>query len=277
MIRFFLKVWDDFKEYFILVFLIIIGLILLSLNQKPAVKTVRAVAFGTFASVSSLVSDVVNIGQIKSENLRLRERNAELMLKMNKLREFGIVNEELKGIIKLKDTTNYPLIPARIVSKSLSTSQNTITLLGGNSNGIKPGMPVINDQGLIGIIYSSSDNYSIARTLRNMDLKLTVKDERSRLDAIMKWNGEDLVMVNVPKTYDIKPGDRIMTSELSSIISIPIPVGMAMELSKLETGIFNEIRIKPFVNFAKAENVFVIGIIESKEKNQLELNFFNRK
>ena len=93
----------------------------------------------------------------------------------------------------------------------------------------------------------------------------------------MKWNGEDLVMVNVPKTYDIKPGDRIMTSELSSIISIPIPVGMAMELSKLETGIFNEIRIKPFVNFAKAENVFVIGIIESKEKNQLELNFFNRK
>jgi rod shape-determining protein MreC len=277
MIRFFSNVWDSFKEYFILIILIILGLILISLNQKPAVKTVRAVAFGTFASVSSLVSDLVNIGQLKSENLRLRERNAELMLQMNKLREYGIVNEELKGLVNLKDTTKYPLVPVRIVSKSLSTSQNTITILGGGANGIKPGMPVINDQGLIGIIYSTSNDYSIARTLKNMDLKLTVKDERSRLDAIMKWNGDDLIMINVPKTFDIKPGDRIMTSELSSIVSIPIPIGVVMELTNVETGIFNEVRIKPYVNFAKAENVFVIKIIESKEKNQLELNFFNRK
>ncbi len=199
------------------------------------------------------------------------------MMQLNKLRDYGIVNEELKGLVNLKDSTNYPLIPVRIVSKSLSTSQNTITIFGGNSNGIKPGMPVINDQGLIGVIYSTSNNYSIARTLKNMDLKLTVKDERSRLDAIMKWNGDDLVMVNVPKTFDIKPGDRIMTSELSSIISIPIPIGIVMELNKVETGIFNEVRIKPYVNFARAENVFVVGIVESKEKNQLELNFFNHK
>jgi hypothetical protein len=50
-----------------------------------------------------------------------------------------------------------------------------------------------------------------------------------------------------------------------------------MELSKVETGIFNEVRVKPFVNFAKAENVYVIGIVESKLKSQMELNFFNRK
>ena len=98
-----------------------------------------------------------------------------------------------------------------------------MTLMEANIYGIKPGMPVINDQGLIGIIYSTSDDFSIARTLRNRDLKLTVKDERSRIDGIMKWNGEDLVMVDVPKTFDIKPGDRIITSELSSLISYACP------------------------------------------------------
>ena len=50
-----------------------------------------------------------------------------------------------------------------------------------------------------------------------------------------------------------------------------------MDLSKVETGIFNEVKIKPFVDFNSIENVFVIGIVESKEKNNLELNFFNRK
>src|ERR1039457_3356496 len=277
MFRFFSNIWDNFKEYFILVFLLILGLILLSSNQKSGIKKVRALAFGTFASISSLVTDVISVTEIKSDNTRLREKNAELMLQMNNLRQFGIENEELKGLLKLKDTVKYPLLPAKIVSKSFSTSQNTITLIGGNSVGIKPGMPVINDQGLLGIIYSTSDDFSIARILRNRDLKLTVKDERSRIDGIMKWNGEDLVMVDVPKTFDIKPGDRIITSELSSLISVPVPVGMVMELSKVDIGIFNEVRVKPFVNFSRAENVYVIGIVESKQKNQLELNFFNRK
>jgi rod shape-determining protein MreC len=277
MFRFLSNIWDNFKEYFILVFLLIIGLILLSSNQKTGIKKVRAIAFGTFASISSLVTNVISVAEIKSDNTLLREKNAELMLQMNKLREFGIENEELKGLLKLKDTVKYPLIPAKIASKSFSTSQNTITLNGGNSIGIKPGMPVINDQGLLGIIYSTSEDFSIARTLRNRDLKLTVKDERSRIDGIMKWNGEDLVMVDVPKTFDIKPGDRIITSELSSLISIPVPVGIVMELSKVDIGIFNEVRVKPFVNFSRAENVYVIGIVESKQKNQLELNFFNRK
>ncbi|MDR3669039.1 MAG: rod shape-determining protein MreC [Ignavibacteriaceae bacterium] len=277
MFRFLSNIWNNYKEYFILVFLLILGLILLSSNQKSGIKKVRAIAFGTFASATSLITDVFSVAELKSDNTRLREKNAELMLQMNKLREFGIENEELKGLLKLKDTVKYPLIPAKIVSKSFSTSQNTITILGGNSDGIKPGMPVINDQGLLGIIYSTSDDFSIARTLRNRDLKLTVKDERSRIDGIMKWNGEDLVMVDVPKTFDIKPGDRILTSELSSLISVPIPIGMVMELSKMDIGIFNEVRVKPFVNFSKAENVYVIGIVESKQKNQLELNFFNRK
>lgn len=93
----------------------------------------------------------------------------------------------------------------------------------------------------------------------------------------MKWNGSELVMVDIPKTYDIQPGDRIITSQLSSIVDVPIPIGMALGLSKIETGIFNEAVIKPYADFIKAEHVFVISIVESKQINGLELNFYNRK
>jgi len=276
MFRFFSKVWEEYKEYIILILLLVISLVTLSLNQKPGIKKVRAVAFGTFASVTSVISDVINTAKVQSENERLRKVNAELMLQVNRLREYGILNEELKGLVGLKDTSNYPLIPATIVSKSLTKSQSTITINVGEGSGIKPGMPVINDQGLIGIIQSISEDYAIARTLKNIDLKLTVKDERSRVDGIMKWTGEDLVIVDVPKTYDIEPGDRIITSELSSIVSIPIPIGVVVGLSKVETGIFNEVRIKPFVDFVRVENVFVLGVLQSKQKNNLELNFYKR-
>jgi rod shape-determining protein MreC len=276
MFRFFTRIWDSFKEYFILILLLVLSFISLSLNHNPSIKQVRAIAFGSFAAFTSIISDVFNIAKVRVENQRLREINAELMMQVNQLREYGIVNNNLKKMLQLRDTLHYPLIPAFTVSKSFTIAQGTITLNAGSRKGVKPGMPVINEKGLVGIIYATSDDYSIARTLKNFELKLVVKDERSRVDGILKWNGEDLVIVNVPKTYDIEPGDRIVCSDLSSIVSLPIPVGSVIGLQDVQTGIFNSVKIKPFADFSRIEYVFIIAVVESKQKNDLELNFFKR-
>lgn len=276
MLRIFSNLWEEFKEYIILVVLLVVSLILISLNEQPGIKKVKAISFGTFASVTSVISDVFSTSSLRSENETLRRKNAELMLKVNKLRDYEVTNRELKGLVGIKDTTTFPLLPATIISKSLSRSQNVFTLNKGENDGIKPGMPVINDQGLVGIIYNTSGDFSIVRTLKNSELKLAVKNQRSRVDGLMKWNGSDLVIVNVPKTYDIKPNDIIVTSDISSIIPFTIPVGKVVELTQVETGIFNEVRLTPMADLDRSENVFVIKVVQSKQKNDLELNFFNK-
>ena len=277
MIRFFVSVWENFKEYIVLVVLLIISLILLSQNNAQGIQQVRSIAFGTFASVTSVFTDVFNISNLKQENETLRRTNAEMMLHLSRLREYAIVNEDLKGLLALKDSSTFPLIPATIVSKSLTKSQGTITLNAGKNQSVKVGMPVITDKGIVGIVYSISDNYSIARTLTNVDLKVTVKSERTRENAVMKWNGEWLVMINVPKTFDLKKGDRIVTSEISSIIPFPLPVGLVYEIGNVEKGIFNEIKVHPFVDFQKVENVFILGIVKSKEIDDIEFNLLSRE
>lgn len=277
MFEIFSVIWKKFKEYIVLVLLLIISLIILSSSQKQSAKKASSVFFGVFANFSSVISDALDIAKYKSENSSLRKTNAELMLEINKLRQYGIENSELKDLLGIKDTLHYPILPANVVSKSLSRSQGTFTLNVGRRDSVRPGMPVINEFGLVGIVYSTSSNYSIVRTLENLDLSLTVKDERSRVDGVMKWNGANLVIINVPKTFDVEPGDRIITSDLSSIVAMPVPVGVVVGLNNVETGIFNEVKIKPFVDFVTTENVFVIKVVESKEEDNLELNFFNRK
>jgi rod shape-determining protein MreC len=192
------------------------------------------------------------------------------------LREQGILNRELKGMLGFKDTCSLPITAATIVSKSLSITQNTITINAGKREGLKPGMPVISYRGLVGIIQSCSDNFSIARTLKNVDLKLTVKNEKNRLNGILKWDGEKLMIVDVPRTYDFDVGDRIITSEISSIIPVPIPVGIVSKIEEDKTGLLNLIHIKPFEEVLGVENVFILMIVENAEKNNLELNFYNR-
>lgn len=276
MLRFLNSFWYNFKEYIILTVLVIISLFVISQNHSPAVQKVRAIAFGSFATVTSVVSDIVNVKSLRKENEQLRETNAKLMLQLSKLREAALLNDELKEMLALKDTSGFPLVSASVVSKSFSRVQGTITLNVGSSDSVKVGMPVITDKGLVGIIYSVSGNYSIARTLQNVDLKITVKDERTRENGLMKWNGERLVIVNVPKTYQIKKGDRIVTSELSSLVPFPIPVGIAAGSINVETGIFNEIQVIPFVDFSKVENLFVLKTVASKEIDELELNFLKK-
>lgn len=277
MTRFFVSVWEKFKEYIVLVILLITSLILLSQNNTQGIQKVRSIAFGTFASITSLFTDVFNISNLKNENENLRRTNAEMMLQLSRLREYGIVNENLKGLLALKDSSKFPLIPATVVSKSLTKSQGTLTLNAGKNQSVKVGMPVITDKGIVGIVYSIADNYSIARTITNVDLKLTVKSERTRENAVLKWNGDWLVMINVPKTYDLKKGDRIVTSEISSIVPFPLPVGVVYEVGNVEKGIFNEVKIQPFVDFQNVENLFILGIVKSKEIDDIEFNFLNKE
>lgn len=270
-------VWDNFKEYLVLILLVVLSLTLLTQNNNSQIQKVRAVAFGSFASVTTVFYDFFNITQLKNDNTILRLTNAELMIQISMLREQGILNRELKGMLGLMDTTSLPIFPATIVSKSLSVTQNTITINAGQKDGIKPGMPVISYRGFVGIIQSCSESFSIARTLKNVDLKFTVKNEKNRLNGIMKWDGEKLMIVDVPRTYDFDVGDRVITSEVSSIIPVPIPVGLVSKIEEDKTGLLNLIQVAPFEEVLSVENVFILMMVENAEKNNLELNFYNRQ
>jgi len=276
MFRFLSKVWSDFREYIVLVILIILSLIILSQNQNSKVQTVRAIAFGSFATFTSIISDMFSITDLKRENEELRNTNTNLMLQISKLRKYGIVNDELKRLVNFQSNTDYPLIPAGIISRSLSMTQNTITLNVGEKEGVMPGMPIINDQGFIGMVYSTSQDFSIARTIHNTDLKLAVMDERSRVQGIMIWTGEELLIINIPNNFDLEVGDRIVTAEVSSIVPIPIPIGIIEEYKAVETSVFSYIRVKLFADLDPIENVFVLAEVKSKQIDGLELNFYRR-
>jgi len=276
MLKIFAIFWNKFKEYIVLVILIIASLFALSNNNNSAVKNVRTIAFSSFAVFSNIVSDITSSTSIKNENHKLRKMNAKLMLQVNLLREYGIENQELKRLLLLKDTTSFPLISASVVSKSLNTKSNTFTLNSGKKEGVKPGMPVVNDMGFIGMVYTVSDNYSIIRTLRNVDLHITVKDERSRVNAILAWDGDDLILTNIPKTSDIKIGDRIVSSDISTIVPLSLPLGYITSINNSSSDIFNRVKIKSFADLISVENVFIIKIVKSVQVKKLQLNFYNK-
>lgn len=258
MIHYLKQIWDRFQEYIVTGFLLLLSLFIISKSNSPAVNSFKSFIFGSFSALTSVVSDVILMTDLRKENEELRRKNAELMIEVNSLREYGLENETYKRMLELKDTSKYDLITSRIIAKSFSVTQGTITIDKGKSEGIRSGMPVVNGDGLIGVVSEVSQGYSLVKTIRNVHLKLVIRNERSRSEGILKWTGEYLTVTNLPKTADVKPGDRIVTSDISSLINVPLFIGHVSKIINPESGYFNDLIITSGVDFNSIKSVFII-------------------
>ena len=79
-------------------------------------------------------------------------------------------------------------------------------------------------------------------------------------------------MKNIPTTYDVMIGDRIVTSEFSTILPPSIPVGVVVDKETNISGLLNSITVRPFVEIPSLKNVFVLQIIQDTQIDSLELN-----
>ncbi len=266
---FFSSVFSKFKEYIVLILLLTISLSLLSLNEKPGMRKIHKLAFGSFAVVNNVMLEIANFITDNKRIKKLEKENAELMLTINKLRERGLENEELKRMLQLKDSTNFSLIPAGIVSKSSSKLQGYLIINLGKDQEVNADLPVINHRGLVGIVRSSSSEFSLVRTLRNSKLKAAVRNQRSGFSGILVFDGIKLSIKNIPAAADMKIGDRIVTSEFSTLFPPSIPVGVITAEEQDLSGLLNNVIIKPFVDFNNIQNVFVLRFPQTNQVDSL--------
>lgn len=260
----------EFREYVLLTSLVVLSFILLSLNDKPQVKQIRAVLTVGLGIVQERVAFVPRYFGLKKENEILRRSNVELADEASQLREAKLENLRLRRLLALKERAPFELVAASVVSKNLTLLRNSLTLDVGEADGIRPSMPVINDVGLIGVVIAVSQHYSVVNILLNTEFRASAKVQRSRVDGIVAWNGSDIILKNIAKTLDVKPGDVVLTSDYSSTFPLGIRVGVISSVTEQEGSLFKHVIIAPSVDFVKLEEVFVMTAVPPEEKADLE-------
>ncbi|MDE3056808.1 MAG: rod shape-determining protein MreC [Bacteroidota bacterium] len=259
-----------FKEYIIVAALLIVSLILLSQNDNPQVRHIRAFTVGMIGAVQSALSFIPNIVSLQKENEVLRQLNVNLADEVNQLREAKLETMRLRSMIALKETSSTQLIAATIVGKNLNLLRNTLTLNAGSDDGVRAMMPVISGEGLVGRIIAVSAHYAVAQMVLNVDFRASAKDQRSRVDGIIAWDGNILRFQNVAKTLDVRIGDAIITSEYSDAFPEGIKIGVVSAVEEAQGSLFKTILVAPAVNFVMTEEVFVLNFVPDVERMQLE-------
>lgn len=266
-----LSFFGEFKEYLVLVALIVFSLILIFLNDNPQIRVIRSYTVGVVGFLQSAASIVPNVFALERENEILRQQNVALTDEVSRLREARLENERLRSMLGFKEATAFGLIPARVVGKTLDLLRNTVTLDVGENDGVKVHMPIITESGLAGRVIATSPRYSIGQLMINRDFRASAKVQRSRVLGIVMWSGgSHLELRNVAKTQDVVVGDVIVTSEYSNVFPRDVKIGLVSNVTEQEGGLFKQIHITPAVDFERLEHVFVMLRTPDEERQSIE-------
>jgi len=247
---------------FVLLEVLAIGLIVANNSPQGAAFFNSSNAFT--GSVLKTRSDVVDFFSLAEANSALLTKNAELLSELKLLKEipdssFIALDSALEEKFEFKG--------ARIISNSLRFGQNHLTLNKGAKDGIKPGMGIFNEQGVIGRVKSVSANYSVGISLLNTGLTLSSKLKTNNSFGTTNWDGKDSEharLLYVPSHVVANVGDTIVTTGFSNVFPEGIPIGVISSVEKGEDPNFLDIMIDLSTDFSSAHYVYLV------ENNQIE-------
>lgn len=228
-------------------------------------------------NIFETISDVNRYFGLKEENNSLVEQNARLMNEIEALKEELAEYKDSTRLAVYMASGNsakgFRYMSARIVNSSYNKVDNYMTINKGSADGLEPEMGVLNDNGVVGIIYQTSDNFSLVIPLLNSKSNINCRVKGTNSHSALHWEDGDArysYLVDLPRYAVFEKGDTVVTSGYSSIFPAGIPVGVIDNLEDSEDGLFYRARVELFVDFTSIDNVYIIGNDGKKEQDALE-------
>jgi rod shape-determining protein MreC len=214
--------------------------------------------------VSGILQEYVYLIDVKRENDRLREENARLRDDNFRLASDAAENKRLRRLLDLRDEIRGSLLSAQVIGKEVSPffRVTRVVLDRGERDRLRPGMPVITAEGLVGQVRRTWGRYADVLLTADKTSAIDVVIQRTGARGMLKGTGseEDYVcqLEELSREDDVKPGDLVVTSGLGQRFPASILVGRIDKIVKRDYGLYQEARVSPAVHFSRLEEVLIM-------------------
>ncbi len=265
----------------------VIGLIILftciSLTNSTPRKTIL---------IESLASDLIILPQrlyataeayVTSDNNYfkeledLKEENENLKKQIEELEKISIdyeqviaENEVMRSHLKLSEKyKDYNLVIADIISDSATNWEATYIINKGSNDGVKSGMTVITNEGLVGYVETVTNKTAKIISILDAGNSVSARVSRTRDEVVCKGSissseKQELKIMNIPMGTVLIEGDKIETSGVGGIYPKGINIGKIVEVVNKKNPVENEAIVKTDVDFDKLETVGIV-VFESED------------
>jgi len=86
---------------------------------------------------------------------------------------------------------SFRYISAEIIRASSQQRNNYFTINAGQFQGLKQGMGVVSQNGVVGVVYKVGKQFSLVKSVLTSDINLDVIIGKNEIRGILKWNGKN--------------------------------------------------------------------------------------
>jgi rod shape-determining protein MreC len=246
-----------------------IVLISAQVNSRSGIPLLQAVVFGAFSQVQHAAAGMVGSGQaiwrnyvdlrnVRTENVDLRRRVAELQVKLQQQRSQVEATARLQRLLDLREASGLVTTGAQVIAGSATPDFRTVTIDKGRRDGLRAYTAVLAAAGIVGCVVTPSRGTARVQLLVDRNAAIAGLIERSRAQGIVLGTGEDLLrMEYLATTADIRQGDVVVSSGIDGIYPKGFTIGRVERVERLGTAM-KAAYVRPAVDFSALEEVLVV-------------------
>lgn len=222
---------------------------------KPPYKLTRSIILWvkhSIASLGEIPKLKKDISALKNENQALKNRIMELEIK----KEYRI---------------DPHLIPARVLSYSISSWDKIIILDAGAKQGVEKWMGVITPEGVVGIVIDVAPGVSKVIRIddRNSEIGATLLNNSNVKGIAQGFDNNLLSLDYIPNVIKVQEGDTVITAGGSSVFPKGLIIGNVIKIEKYEYKTYQDVLIKTKVDLNKLDKVYIVASKELKDSRKL--------
>ncbi len=220
--------------------------------------------------VYSAFAGVSNYFTLRKENIRLTEHIATLENRI-RLLEASVPENKMtvEGALR-----QYDYLSAKVISSSTNRSRNFITLNKGYTDGVSVDMAVITPDGYaVGVVVDCSEHFAVAKTLLNVDFRISGVLEQDGSHGSVVWGGKDtqiIDFVELSKYASVKEGDKVCAAGFSHYFPRETIIGVVEQISKSDNGTSYNCKVRLSADMGRLFNVILVRNNDAGEAQALE-------
>ena len=196
---------------------------------------------------------------LEDENRRLRHEKAILSEQLNQYREGYLEGIRLQKLLNIKGGFQYRTVAARVIDSDRTSLFKTLLINKGTTEGLRVGLPVLADQGVVGRIIETSWHASRVLLMIDENSNIDALIQRSRAQGILQGAGSSGCNLKyISRVEEVQTGDVILSSGLAGVFPKGLLLGVVSGASRKEGGLFQKIDVAPAVDFGKLEEVVTL-------------------
>jgi rod shape-determining protein MreC len=213
-----------------------------------------------YQAVQSLVTQPEDVTSLRQKNAELEAENSRLQVQIVELQQQVTEAQLLSTLVdyERKHVENQ-YSAASVIARDVSPFMHYVIIDRGSDDGLRRGMPVVTNQGLVGNIASVSAAASRVQLINDPASSINVILQQSDVEAVLngQLTGElELNMINQNAT--VQAGDLVMTSGLGGNYPANIVIGQVVTVRNEASSLFQTASVQPAVDFSQLDIVLII-------------------